>query len=640
MRFRYKLLMMTAVALLSLLTLVDIHEVADAEDSYVEKEIATNEFYTETGTMTVRYYSDQPNVPYADFSTMYEKLQKSTMTVTDKGDGIYSIKNNKDYSKGTATFDADKNTLTFNDLRAFLCITDVNSGSEDQGAIPYIQDRSGKYLTHPKKTVYDLGSYDIKGYVDNGSLWLPFATCSDIFMSDSNYYALCVGDAAFFIDYRCIDLLLNDEDYLGRYVGWIFSETRSEDVAIFDYNELCFVMDNIYGDSGRTTLGKDLASKGLDKTLEEYSDTTRTVKAYLRSQDVATYIAGISSLERFFQDGGHTVLSVHKTLLNILENDSDEEIRIIAAELEKEIWAQEAVIEEGLPAIESKEEYYDELHALRAEKFGTETYIEYGNTAVFVFDFFEVDEDAWADYYENEGPIPDDTFGAAYKAMKKADENPEIKNFIFDITTNSGGMVGTMMGLLGVMTGDDYTNYMVDTETDEVYRGIVGIDVNLDKKINKKDHIKPFDLNFGILESSCSFSCGNLFPIMAKLNGIAVLGETSGGGGHTVLYAASSEGFFRTYSSYTAFIINYGSEDYDEFAVEKGAEPDYVLVKTDPQGRKDISMLYDLETLDRCMNEFYAEHVSDDTAMYVGIAVAVIAVILIVAFFVIKTNKH
>lgn len=639
MKNECKILMIAAVAVLSLFALVNVQEGADAEGSFVEKEIPTNEFFTETGTMTVRYYSDQPNVPYADFSAVYEKLQKATMTVTDEGGGIYSIKNNKEYSEGTAIFDSNENTLSFEDLRAFLYITDVNSSGEDTQPVPFLQELSGKYLTNPKEIVYDLGSYDIKGYMDGGSLWLPFATCGDIFMSNVNYYALCMGDIAFFIDIDCVEPLMSDEDYIGRYISWLFSTTRSEDAAIFDYNELCFVMDNMYGDSGRTVLGKDLASKGLDKALEEYSDTTRTIRNYLKSQDVATYIAGISSLGRFFQDGGHTMLSLHELLLDALKDYPYEDIRTMAAELEKEVKAQKAVIEEGLPAIESKEEYLEELYALRAEKFGKDTYIEYGSTAVFIFDFFELDDEAWIDYYENGGPIPDDTFGTAYKAMKKADENPEIKNFIFDITTNGGGILATMMGMLGVMTGEDYTSFMEDKETGEVYKGIIDIDVNLDKKFDRKDNVKPFDLNFGILESAYSFSCANLFSIMAKLSGIAILGETSGGGGHSVMNAASSEGLFRIYSSYTAFTINYGSEDYDEFAIEKGAVPDYVLVKTDAQGQKDISMLYDLATLDRYMNEFYAEPDSDDTLMYVGIAIAAIAVILVVVFFGAKSKK-
>ena len=46
----------------------------------------------------------------------------------------------------------------------------------------------------------------------------------------------------------------------------------------------------------------------------------------------------------------------------------------------------------------------------------------------------------------------------------------------------------------------------------------------------KRNSQKNNDMNFAILTSKASFSSGNFMPCIAQEKGIAILGETSGGG--------------------------------------------------------------------------------------------------------------
>ncbi len=66
-------------------------------------------------------------------------------------------------------------------------------------------------------------------------------------------------------------------------------------------------------------------------------------------------------------------------------------------------------------------------------------YFEKGDTAVFSFSSFTSDSEAWEAFYKDGGALPDDTYGKLIKALERAKANPNIRNFVLDITTNGGG---------------------------------------------------------------------------------------------------------------------------------------------------------------------------------------------------------
>ena len=131
-------------------------------------------------------------------------------------------------------------------------------------------------------------------------------------------------------------------------------------------------------------------------------------------------------------------------------------------------------------------------------------------------------------------------------------------------------------------------------------------DINLDGKFDEKDHVKPYDLNFGAPTSFASFSSGNFLPVILKNQSVAIPGERSGGGVCNMIQAATADGLLITTSGYTKMIVGYGEAGYDEMTVEYGAAPDMDLVPKTPEGASDYSNIYNLDMISEGMNKFFA----------------------------------
>ena len=128
------------------------------------------------------------------------------------------------------------------------------------------------------------------------------------------------------------------------------------------------------------------------------------------------------------------------------------------------------------------------------------------------------------------------------------------------------------------------------------------IDRNFDGKFDEADADVHYDLNFAVLVSQESYSCGNLFPSMFRDMGLMVLGERSKGGACTILSLNTADGFYYHISDYQMRLTNDNWE-----VIDGGIEPDVKLVKTDADGNKDYSDFYDLALLSNLINEYYAK---------------------------------
>ena len=112
-------------------------------------------------------------------------------------------------------------------------------------------------------------------------------------------------------------------------------------------------------------------------------------------------------------------------------------------------------------------------------------------------------------------------------------------------------------------------------------------------------------MNFAILESKVSFSSGNAFPVYAREFGIAVFGETSGGGECNLAPFFFQNGLFGMISGPSKSVTLSGA------VVDDGAEPDYALVKSDDDGNKDYSLMYNVKLLDRLVHEYYGDYTNE-----------------------------
>lgn len=560
-------------------------------------------------TIAVRFYENAPNVPYVDICGYYMRLQDSGMTVRHLGDGLFELTNGS-VGGGKARVDTVRGTITSDDLTAFTLIKDPDAGDSGLDS-RLVRTVSEGPLNNPDRVAIDLGSYGIVTHTDRGSktLWVPFQTAADLFLNPNNLYASYVGGAVYFFNSSTLDrygLYLKDTQYMG-YIDQLMGEdrTRPADLVEYTYGELCMLFENLFGNPGKGEMSALLAEKGLDAALESHSDASRMIRSYLRSSDYGEYCAGLWKLYTLIFDGGHTqthlgpVSFVRYLYMHTFDLELPDRIEDLAKGIPSPEVSDNSELRKALDT------YRTQVWDIQYLSGGT-MYVEKGDTAVFSFDDFDYADDEWAVYFKEGGDLPGDCIGQLYVALEKAASNPEIRNFVIDLTTNTGGFVTDVAFMRSLMTAQDVRVQQYDTRTGVVNEILLASDINLDGKYDDGDHVMPYDFNYGILTTTASFSCGNYLPVSAQRDGIMILGETSGGGSCTVSFATAAEGLQMTVSSYNKLVVGYGDEGFDVNAVERGAAPDAVLVTVDEQGDVDYSGIYDLDVISQRMNGFYS----------------------------------
>ncbi len=246
------------------------------------------------------------------------------------------------------------------------------------------------------------------------------------------------------------------------------------------------------------------------------------------------------------------------------------------------------------------------LMDLRREKLGDGHYFTKGDTAFYSMNGFVADKGPWKEYYAKGGSFDDydeTVFMGLISSMNKAQNDPEIHNFVIDLSTNGGGSADVLLGLISLITGEreGLLKYQSVLQGQSIYQKFL-IDRNFDGKFDEADADVHYDLNFAVLVSRESYSCGNLFPSMFRDMGYMVLGERSGGGACTILGLNTADGFYYHISSYQMRLTNNAGE-----VIDAGITPDVELVKIGADGKKDYSDFYDLTLLSNLINEFYAK---------------------------------
>ncbi|MDO5456039.1 MAG: S41 family peptidase, partial [Eubacteriales bacterium] len=255
-----------------------------------------------------------------------------------------------------------------------------------------------------------------------------------------------------------------------------------------------------------------------------------------------------------------------------------------------------------------------------------------GDTAVCVFNTFDPgDLDAFKGYLsgeEDEMP-PGDPMTIFLEALSRAKADPEVKNFVVDISGNMGGSVDLVHALTAILSGENETEIVCQNTLDgQFYTEFYEIDTNMDGKFDEADKEVTCDLRIAVLTSRISFSCGNLFPAMMKDKGVLIMGEQSGGGACAIQCMATADGICYQISSHRMHMLD-GSGGQVDFGVPVdvdliGKNPDgsdrMVSVQIDgilstDDGRissdeievkiPDYSEFYDLERLSGEINAFY-----------------------------------
>ena len=187
---------------------------------------------------------------------------------------------------------------------------------------------------------------------------------------------------------------------------------------------------------------------------------------------------------------------------------------------------------------------------------------------------------------------PNDWMIILLDALEKAENDPEVENLVIDIAANGGGSTDIVMLITSLLCNKaDF--YYENVLTGQHFKNSFDVDRNLDGKFDEKDAEVKYHLNFGLLTSEYSFSCGNLLPALLKDYGIPLIGRRTGGGSCCVLFNPSADGFGYRYSSHRARLNDTKGNN-----IDTGIEPTYPLETVDD--------FYDISKVSQLINSYYA----------------------------------
>lgn len=587
--------------ILTLSLLAGVSSISAAESMYIEKQISVVRDDGTEDAITVRFYNDQPNVPYFGLRAYSEFVGNNPLTCETDKDGRLVFTNTQGMQ---ALFDPASCTLTTEDWMAFHSPALPYEGkpiSMKDSFCAFIRVTDVTFEGEPQPTVLDFGKYGLKAYPEDNDLFLSLTLISSIMCDVDSINLTWNGEKAFLGRFGEKGI---SDDYLDSSFmqDMLTNGKRPEDTAAETYAEMCFTFDNFFGHPGVAPLDAALKEKGLDQALKDLGEEGVLLTEKLQSTDTAAYIAGINELFFGYLDDGHTANTLG---LNLLQ-----------AYLQGEYsgMPQEDIPSLYLLLMDSSTMKKDVLRMsimeVQEAAWGTDYYREYGNTAIIRLTDFMPDEAGWAAYYRGEGEIPQDTAGIALTGLRKAAENPEITNVLFDLSWNNGGSSDQMLFVTALATGANRL-HCIEEMSGRKCTVTVDVDTNLDGVFDEKDQEAVYDqFHYGVLTSKQAFSCGNLFPFIMQEAGAVLIGEPTGGGSCCIQVVSTPDGFSFLMSSVIEHFM-----DQNWVSVESGCKTDLPIEHDEGTAEQngitvatyDYSSYYNEEMLDEMLNHWFGE---------------------------------
>ena len=594
MRYYFKLWMLAAmitcglasVTMTSCTTGIDnpvvIPDVPDVDvKDYVDRMVSVVDPQNKPqGVVTLRFYDDMPSVAYVSISNFQSMIYPgTTVQVVKTAEGQYELIS----PCGTATVDTEKDTFEsdhYDDFTNMMGMVQPGMTNDIYDALPIIRWKNREVVPQSVHVKLDYGKYGIDLRDDDTNVYFPFATIADLYVDGYLHEADYNGELVIVAPNGAYSLLDGYPEFL---ITPILKETRTADMADFAYRNLCFTLTNLFGYPGRTLLeNKGLKEKGLDQALLDYGQAGVMTRELLMSTDMYNFISGTAKLSYLLDDGGHTYTDVTK-ISDLSGNPEfcsklDGLLKIAQDEFDSYCPEYQAYKDTR----KARSEMASALNEKRKEKFGDKVfYYKEGETAYCIFNSFLCDDSGWRKFYNGEGPKP------------TAENDPEVKNFVLDIATNGGGSTDIVMFITSLLCNKSDICYE-NTLTGQSIKSTFEVDRNLDGKFDEKDAEVSFDLNFALLISNYSFSCGNILPALLKDYGIPILGQRSGGGSCAVLYNPSADGFGYRYSTHRHRMANTSNEN-----IDSGIEPTYLLETVDD--------FYDIPKVTELIKDYYSK---------------------------------
>lgn len=579
---RISILILSAVLLLTAFPV----SVSAADRAYQKKDVTAYLYSTDSETNLECLFLDElPSVPYVDAADYLNQIFTVSFTESKGDDGVYTVKS----ENGAMTVDPQKDTVSFDAYEEF---TSRNVNSKDSAIeSDYLNETAGSYVTAPSKVTLELSPYKIDLVELNGKVYFPLYTINDLFAGTYN--------AAEYVDGKLYFVHTMDSETDGYFDRSSLYESDNRDKTVIDYtyNELCFAVDNLYGMPSKSQIAESIRTNGLNKTLDSFSDQTKEAKELLMSDSLTDFYLGLTYLSIPFDDGGHTVFvfeplaesekyadtTFFRKWNELAEGTSEKAQAFQSVTTEMQTGSMMA----QMTISEARDKAYSAYNEVKSWD-STARFIVYGDTGVFIFDSFA-----------------DEAVEPFKWSLDYAAENG-VKNFVIDLSMNTGGNSNVLQYMAAIMTNkENHTNknslQTLCTLTGSKYQDEVELDLNLDGKFDEKDSEVVYDFHFAVLTTKCSFSCGNLLPVIAKDNHIPVIGKTSGGGSCMLTKFYMPGSHYYAMSGPEKFIAQDGTD------ADLGAEPDYDLTTEDADGLPDYTTLYDIEQISAKIHEYYGE---------------------------------
>ena len=470
-----------------------------------------------------------------------------------------------DDNGATMVLDFDQDTIFFKDYNLFckqassstlLDMTRMNVFNEAGEPAALQKLENGTLTRYGHELTLPLGEYGIDLVQQDGLYLIPLQTLSDFIVAP-------VGSGIYF-NGQCVIFSGNVKEFAGELYYAAPTGERSEALAAFGYNELCLMLDYMYG-------MKD--THEIESFREFFHDTG--LESLLKGANAEYADRAVWRMITDFFDDLHSDWHGYSYLagpVDVTVPDGPSVLR------------RSAIKEDFLAA---REKYYPD---------GIPGYEEIGNTAYITFDRFYIEGQDGDQFYHVEDPMDfedTDTIGLIMKAHALINrENSPIENVVIDLSCNGGGHADTAIFAMAWFLGEASIG-MKDMMTGAMCSSTYRCDANRDRKFDDSDTVK--DKNLFCLISPVSFSCGNLVPCMFKESGkVTLIGRTSGGGACNVLPSCSAWGTsFQISAPRQLSFLKNGSF----YNVDRGADPDYVLA--------DLNEYYDRAALTDYINSLY-----------------------------------
>ncbi len=441
-------------------------------------------------------------------------------------------------------FDCQEDTIAFWDYDAFMnqnpkaTLMDLVgfSGFNEKGEAELFQRSDTSFERYGEAITFRPGDYGIDMFWQEGTHYLPLQLFSDILLAQNAMNTLYNGEAVFVL----VDG--NLKPFEETYYNVPQPARRSETLAAFNYNELCFALDALYGLKEQHTI------KNFDMMFLQAG-----LKEPLLSPDPQVAGQALCDLTFMHLDDLHSAFA-HRSyrMKEKPQRRYGTSCRQSLADMERYATARKKRYPDGIPGYE-----------------------EVGNTAYITFDSFTVEG---VDYYtEKAEDHLTDTMGLMIHAFSRITrKDSPIENVVLDLSNNGGGAAPAAAYTIGMFLGEgsiSLTNPLTGALVTQNFK----TDLNLNRQFDERDNLLNY--NLFCLTSPNSFSCGNLVPsVLKNSHRVTILGQTSGGGACVVQNMTTADGCVFTISGPYRLAYTKNGSFYD---IDKGVTPDFVLPTPD-----------------------------------------------------------